>query len=123
MIRIGRWAAKEAVLKAICDCSSSSKISFQYTHTVNATLNTSLLRGSCAPLKEVEICKSVTGSPIVLLHGTAAELAVREEVGHIRVSISHCEEYSTATAIAIGKKSTLAPNLSHIPQRKIKRTE
>lgn len=67
----GRFAAKEAVIKAL---------------------------GRAVPWREIEILNDERGKPLCTLHGKAAEIAAGRQ---ILVSISHCETYCTATAIAI----------------------
>lgn len=73
----GRWAAKEAVAKAL-GCG---------------------IGASCA-FKEVEILNDVaTGEPRVELHGSAAAHFARGGGGRILISISHERSYATATAV------------------------
>jgi holo-[acyl-carrier protein] synthase len=67
----GRFAAKEAVIKAL---------------------------GRAVPWREIEILNDERGKPICTLHGKAAEIAAGRRV---LVSISHCESYSTAVAVAL----------------------
>ena len=71
-----RWAAKEAVAKA---------------------LGTGI--GEHAALHEIEVTRSDSGQPGILLHGRAAETAARMGVREITVSLSHTE--STAAAFVI----------------------
>lgn len=73
----GRWAAKEAVAKAL-GCG---------------------IGASCA-LNEVEILNdAVSGAPRVELHGAAAATLARGGGGRILISISHERTYAMATAI------------------------
>ncbi|HOJ19977.1 MAG TPA: holo-ACP synthase [Armatimonadota bacterium] len=67
----GRFAAKEAVIKAL---------------------------GRAVPWREIEILNDERGKPVCTLHGKAREIAAGRRV---LVSISHCETYSTAVAIAL----------------------
>ncbi len=76
----GRWAAKEAVLKA---------------------LGTGWIRG--ISWRDIEIRNQAGGRPIVLLHGGAQQTAERLGVTGVLVSISHCHTHATAYAIALGK--------------------
>jgi holo-[acyl-carrier protein] synthase len=48
----------------------------------------------------IEIAKDGQGAPIVRLSGTLREEAERAGISAIHVSLSHCGEYATATAIA-----------------------
>lgn len=67
----GRFAAKEAVIKAL---------------------------GRSVPWRDIEILNDPRGRPICTLHGKAQEIAGARR---LLVSISHCELYSSATAIAL----------------------
>lgn len=75
----GRWAAKEAVLKA---------------------LGTGWARG--IQWRDIEIRNDSSGKPSVALGGGAREICERLGVADMLVSISHCRSHATAFAIAIG---------------------
>lgn len=75
----GRWAAKEAILKAI---------------------GTGWSRGIC--WTDLEVRNSSSGQPLVLVRGGAKDAALRRGIGDILVSISHCRTYATAYALAVG---------------------
>lgn len=74
----GRWAAKEAILKAI---------------------GTGWTRGIC--WTDMEIRRVGVGGPTVHVRGGARDAAVQRGIGDILISISHCRTYATATAIAL----------------------
>jgi holo-[acyl-carrier protein] synthase len=74
----GRFAAKEAVLKA---------------------LGTGLARGIA--WTEVEIVRAPSGQPVVRLGGRCLELARSLGVTEWHVSISHIQTHATASALAI----------------------
>lgn len=76
----GRWAAKEAVLKA---------------------LGTGWRQG--ISWRDVEIRNNSSGGPIADLHGGAREVFERRGMHQMHVSISHCRNYATACAIAEGE--------------------
>lgn len=76
----GRWAAKEAVLKA---------------------LGTGWSRG--ISWKDVEIRNELNGKPHVALGGGAREACENLGIGEMLISISHCRHYATALAIATGR--------------------
>ncbi len=82
----GRWAAKEAVLKA---------------------LGTGWIRG--ITWRDVEIRNASGGRPSVLLHEGALDAAARLGVVEVLVSISHCHTHATAYAVAVGKKKLPPP--------------
>ena len=73
----GRWAAKEAVAKA---------------------LGTGFGR-DCSWL-DVEILRNPQGAPVVVLHGMGAETAEKLGIARIHVSISHEQNYAVAFAVA-----------------------
>ena len=75
----GRWAAKEAVLKA---------------------LGTGWAKGIA--FTDVEIERRPAGNPRVILHAEAARRAAEVGIETIHISLSHCEAYATAQAIAEG---------------------
>ena len=76
----GRWAAKEAVLKA---------------------MGTGWARG--IRWQDIEIRNDQGGRPRVALGGGAREVCERLGVEEMLVSISHCRTHATAFAIALGK--------------------
>src|SRR5689334_15383133 len=76
----GRWAAKEAILKA---------------------MGTGWSRG--IGWTDLEIRNRIGGSPEVLVCGAAKEIARERGIGEILVSISHCRTYATAYAMALGR--------------------
>jgi len=73
----GRWAAKEAILKA---------------------LGTGWSRG--IRWRDIEIRNDSAGKPSVALGGEARELCERLGIVSMLVSISHCRTHATALAIA-----------------------
>jgi holo-[acyl-carrier protein] synthase len=77
----GRWAAKEAILKAI---------------------GTGWVRG--ISWRDMEIRNDPGGRPYVAVCGGVKEVVERLGISEIHVTISHCHTHATATAIAVGKK-------------------
>ncbi len=75
----GRWAAKEAILKAI---------------------GTGWSQGIC--WTDMEVRNEAGGRPQVLVRGGAKDVAIYRGIGDILISISHCRTYATAYALAIG---------------------
>ncbi|TWT90588.1 Holo-[acyl-carrier-protein] synthase [Pseudobythopirellula maris] len=73
----GRWAAKEAVLKA---------------------LGTGFVRG--VAWRDVEVRNERGGAPSVMLRGGARDIFDRSGASRIHLSISHCRSHATATAVA-----------------------
>ena len=72
----GRFAAKEAVAKALgCGIGAVS-------------------------WKDIEILNDEQGAPVLQLHGSAAELAARSGLRSWSVSITHLKEYAAAVAAA-----------------------
>lgn len=75
----GRWAAKEAILKAI---------------------GTGWSRGIA--WTDLEVRNEPGGQPKVRVRGGARDAALARGIGDILLSISHCRTYATAYALAVG---------------------
>lgn len=86
-----RWAAKEAVFKC---------------------LGPGWRRG--ARWTEVEVWVTPDGRPRVRLHGAAKERAAELWVSEILLTLAHCRDYATATALAV--RSPRRPSLGHVEQ-------
>jgi holo-[acyl-carrier protein] synthase len=76
----GRWAAKEAILKAMGTGRSQG-----ITWT------------------DIEVRNGHDGRPQVLVCGRAREHARDRGIGEILISISHCRTYATAYALALNR--------------------
>lgn len=74
----GRWAAKEAVLKAI---------------------GTGWSRG--IHWTDIEVVNAVGGKPSIAIAGEARQICEQRGIGDILVSISHCRNYAVAYATAL----------------------
>ena len=72
----GRWAAKEAVAKAL-GCGIGARCSFT----------------------DIEILNDESGKPLVSLSGAAQRTAAELNVGRIHLSISHERHYAAAVAV------------------------
>ncbi|MBD16228.1 MAG: holo-[acyl-carrier-protein] synthase [Planctomycetaceae bacterium] len=79
----GRWAAKEAVLKA---------------------LGTGWRRG--ISWRDIEVRNLRSGAPTIVLSGGAREVCEEAGIQKMLISISHCRSHATAYAIALGFEST-----------------
>jgi holo-[acyl-carrier protein] synthase len=77
----GRWAAKEAVLKA---------------------LGTGWRRG--ISWRDIEIRNDRNGAPIVNLRGGARDVMEKAGIRRLHVSISHCRSFAVAHVVAEGEK-------------------
>lgn len=75
----GRWAAKEAVLKA---------------------LGTGWVKG--IGWRDVEVQNAPSGAPLVRLRGAARDVLQRLGADRVHLSISHCRSHATAYAVAEG---------------------
>jgi holo-[acyl-carrier protein] synthase len=75
----GRFAAKEAVMKAL---GTGWHGGVEWT--------------------DIETLPDPLGKPLVTLHGRTAELARALGIAHLLVSISHSGDYALASAIGIG---------------------
>jgi len=76
----GRWAAKEAILKAI---------------------GTGWRKG--ISWRDIEVRNDIGGKPVVELKGGARDVADAMGITSMLVSISHCRSHATAYALAVGK--------------------
>ena len=76
----GRWAAKEAVLKA---------------------LGTGWRRG--IGWRDIEVVNNRQGAPIVTLHAGAREVCEKAGIQLMHLSISHCRSHAVAYAVAEGE--------------------
>src|SRR5262245_8330951 len=76
----GRFAAKEAVLKA---------------------LGTGWARG--IQWRDIEVRNEMGGRPKIALAGAARELGEKLGIAEMLISISHCRTHATAYAIAVGR--------------------
>jgi len=74
----GRWAAKEAVLKA---------------------LGTGWIGG--ISWKDVEVVNEISGRPKIVLTGGAQKTANQFGITEIQISISHCSSHAIAMAVAV----------------------
>jgi holo-[acyl-carrier protein] synthase len=77
----GRWAAKEAVLKAL-GIGWRKGISWQ----------------------DIEIRHEPGGRPVVAVRGGVKDVVERLGIAEIYVTISHCRSHATATAVAVGRE-------------------
>lgn len=74
----GRWAAKEAVLKC---------------------LGTGWRRGIC--WTDIEVRNQPDGRPEILMCGGAKDIAQRQRIADILITVSHCRSFATAYAVAV----------------------
>mmetsp|Transcript_17053 Transcript_17053/g.37202 ORF Transcript_17053/g.37202 Transcript_17053/m.37202 type:complete len:3767 (-) Transcript_17053:37-11337(-) len=81
----GRWAAKEAVIKAMTSTSPNTR---------------SLWQGPEGALKGIEVLPSASGAPTVHLHGHAKQVFEALSLSSVKVSISHSGDIAVAQAIA-----------------------
>ncbi|KAE8980587.1 hypothetical protein PF004_g22496 [Phytophthora fragariae] len=81
----GRWAAKEAVIKAISSSSPTEP---------------NLWKGAGAPLHEIEIFMTASGAPSVLLSGYPLQVFNRLGLSKLSVSISHSGDFAVSQAVA-----------------------
>ncbi|ADB18197.1 holo-acyl-carrier-protein synthase [Pirellula staleyi DSM 6068] len=76
----GRFAAKEAVLKA---------------------LGTGWTRG--VQWRDIEVQNEMGGKPRIALSGGAREICEKMGITEMMISISHCRSHATAYALAVGR--------------------
>jgi holo-[acyl-carrier protein] synthase len=82
----GRWAAKEAILKA---------------------LGTGWRKG--ISWRDIEIRNDPGGKPVVGLRGGARDMVEKLGIREMLVSISHCRSHATAYALALGAEPPHKP--------------
>lgn len=80
----GRWAAKEAVLKA---------------------LGTGWITG--ITWRDVEVVNEAGGKPTIRLFGGALAAADRRGIDDVQISISHCPSHAVAFAVAVAGNEAL----------------
>ena len=85
----GRWAAKEAILKAF---------------------GTGWARG--IQWRDMEIRNDGAGKPTVALGGGARDICEQLGIGDMMISISHCRSHATAFAVALSAMQDDADELS-----------
>ena len=76
----GRWAAKEAVLKA---------------------MGTGWTKG--ISWRDIEIRNDAAGRPSIALGGGARDVCEKKDIGEMLISISHCRSHATAYALALSR--------------------
>ncbi|KAJ3071925.1 3-oxoacyl-[acyl-carrier-protein] synthase [Podochytrium sp. JEL0797] len=81
----GRWAAKEAVVKAVSSLSTGAPV---------------WTKGSAAPLAEIEVLREEGKAPVVVFHGDAKAAVAKAGVKNVKITISHSGSYAVAMAIA-----------------------
>jgi phosphopantetheine--protein transferase-like protein len=81
----GRWAAKEAVIKAISSYSLEAQ---------------KIWEGAGAPLKDIEVVMAESGAPKVLLSQELNDKVKAVGVNDIKVTISHSGQFAIAMAYA-----------------------
>lgn len=91
----GRWAAKEAVIKAISSATPDEPNAW---------------KGAGAPLREIEIFMTASGAPSVLLSGHPLEVFNRTGLASLSVSISHSGDFAVAQAVASFDQQSAASN-------------
>jgi holo-[acyl-carrier protein] synthase len=82
----GRWAAKQAILKAM---------GVGWSRGVSWT--------------DIEIRPGKSGQPHVLVCGVAKEIAREREIADILITLAHCRTYATAYAMALARPPIETP--------------
>jgi phosphopantetheine--protein transferase-like protein len=88
----GRWAAKEAVVKAMTAAYASGS-----THGAGRQL----WSGAASPLVDIEILPSPSGAPLVKVTGHAKLVYDLVGLKDVHVSISHCDGHAIAQSLAV----------------------
>lgn len=82
----GRWAAKEAILKA---------------------LGTGWRKG--ISWRDIEVRNDPAGRPVVGMRGGARDVVEQLGIGEMLISISHCRSHAVAYALALGRPQAAPP--------------
>ncbi len=82
----GRWAAKEAILKA---------------------LGTGWRKG--ISWRDIEVRNDPAGRPVVGMRGGARDVVEQLGIGEMLISISHCRSHAVAYALALGRPPAAPP--------------
>ena len=53
------------------------------------------------PWLEIEVLTATGGAPSIRLTGAMTASASEQRLDEVQVSLSHCEDYATATAVAL----------------------
>lgn len=98
---LGRWFTEAE----IAYCSSMARPALHFAARLAAKeAVVKVLRapsGGPLPWRSIEIGHDAAGAPTVRLADTVLETARRTGVGPLQVSLSHCEEYAVAVAVAV----------------------
>ena len=86
----GRWAAKEACIKAISNAADYQRIDQELW-----------TKGDGASLIDIEIQRKSGHSPAVIFHGDVQSIVANANVKDIRLSITHSGDYAMAVALAL----------------------
>ena len=95
-----RWFTAEEI--AYCSAKSQPSLHFAARLAAKEAVFKALHTSGDVPIPwgSIEITHDRLGAPDVRLSGDLLEVATREGIGTITVSLSHCDEYATAVAIA-----------------------
>jgi holo-[acyl-carrier protein] synthase len=52
---------------------------------------------------DIEICRGISGEPVLKLHGAAQRLAEKDQLANWSISLSHSQNYAIAFVVAMGK--------------------
>lgn len=88
----GRWAAKEAILKA---------------------LGTGWRKG--ISWRDIEVVNDAMGKPVVSVRGGAREIVEQRGIRELLVTVSHCRSHATAYAMALGREISAAAGETSSP--------
>ncbi|KAJ1342853.1 holo-[acyl-carrier-protein] synthase [Batrachochytrium salamandrivorans] len=81
----GRWAAKEAVIKAVSNAAGNTVV---------------WTKGAGAPLNDIEVIRVEGQAPTITLHGDAKKAVADAKIGPLHITISHSGSYAVAMASA-----------------------
>ena len=97
---VERWFTADEI--AYCTAKAQPSLHFAARLAAKEAVVKALRPPPDAPIpwRSIEIAHDDRGAPSVRLSGAIGETAARDGVGVVAVSLSHCQEYATAVAIA-----------------------
>jgi holo-[acyl-carrier protein] synthase len=100
-----RWFTEDEI--AYCTSRARPELHLAARMAAKEAVLKSLHPAGDAPLawRSIEIGRDADGAPSVRLDGSVRALAQRRGAGPIHVSLSHCDEYAVAVAVADAVRS------------------
>ncbi len=97
---LGRWFTPEEI--AYCRAKSRPYLHFAARMAAKEAVAKAIRiqRDDSVPWRDIEIRNDSDGVPIALLKGRPLERMRELNIATVHVSLSHCDDYATATAVS-----------------------